>query len=692
MHRMTLLLALDVQAPVLAGDDDLARITEHRLVPLVRRLRAAPELRCALHASTRLLHWMITEQPHHWVDLRELADDGRLELLGGGFYDPVLPAIPEHDAQGQLKLTSSFFRETMGRVPTGAWISGRAWDPALPAVFNRAGFTFTLIDDFHLVDSGLDPEDVHGYFMAERNGFSLALFPIHRELQARVLDADMAQREGLLREFASSHGERTAVLAFDDLRDDDDVERVLSVLETLRDNRHWLKMRRFDEVLESEEPGGLLYLPGRVRPEGLDDAVNAVGWQRFLSQYPEVNHLHKRMLLASYRVQHMRTSVRSGALRLRDDREARRVRDLVERASTQLWRSQANEAYWHGQQLGFYEPEVRRDVLRQILAAERVADRVLQVDRSTFRCRTMDYDCDGHDELVVEAGELGAIIAPRRGGAMIDLDLRDRYLGLGTVMRRHEEPYHLGVTPGDIQLVGDGEPVNYTATSTMPEEVAEHLWVDRQGRHSFTDRFLAPGTSFDAWMRGCFRDVGDFADRPYEIMKQKEGTADGEGAIHLCRNGTVSDGDRDSLIRIEKSLYFSTDQPRLRVAYTLINRYFEPAAAHFGVEINLCLPSGARARFNTVCADGDVEDRVGTPRELHRVAYLEIIDEEADLVICLYPDGPVDVWIMPVETVHRMDGRFVVIHQGIALLLHDDHDLWGAEERRIGMRLELLGI
>jgi len=686
------MICLAIQATVFDDDERLEDLTKQVLRPVIKRLRQASQLKCGMHLSARLMHWLARRHPKQWSDIQQLSRARRLELFGGGFYDPILSAIPEHDAAGQLQLTANFFREQLGDVPAGAWLVGRAWDPALPGLFSRAGIRYTLVDEKNFLAAHLERDELDGYYMVERDGFALGVFPVRDQLQRKLPDGDRAGIVQQLGRFMGRRQERKAVLEFDDLNSREDAQRVIDLLDACQQERHWIKTRTCSEMLDRDDPVGRIYLPSITHPIGLDDTLQGLGWTRFLVQYPEVNNLHKRMLMTSYRVQRMRGGVRDAARRGNGRKELESHRAWLERACTQLWQAQTHVAYWHGEQLGCFDPWIRHQANSNLLTAARLADQVLDNGDSGPVVRSADLDCDGNHELIVKTEAIGAVISPSRGGCLTALDLASRDLALGDVMRRYEEPCHLAISETDLQLVHGGRAMDLSGMPLIPSEEAALLGFDARGRHSFVDHLLDANTTLESWRRGCFRDAGDFAGFPYEVMTHKKKLGDHEHGVLLGRNGTIEEGGRSSLVRIEKSFVFSTAHSRLRASYRLINRYFEPARVWFGTELNLALPGGSSSRYDAVCSAGDVSGAIDHAIELKHVGYLELLDEEADLVICFYMDDPMDLWLTPVETVHRFGGLYHHIHQGVSLMLHDNRDLWGTEEQRIEFKVEFLNL
>lgn len=695
MQTLNLLLGVDVQASPDDGDGRLHQLVDAVLDPLLQRLAGPTAVRCGLHVSGPLLPWMASKAPDTLRALQQAVREERIEPIGGGYFDPILPAIPEHDATGQLRLMGNQLERQLGRKPVGVWLPGRTWSASLTTLLQRAGYGYTLIDESAFLATGIGQDELDGYRITERSGFALSLFPIHAAFQRQLAGLDLRPMADLLRGHLGSRKERTVVLAYDGVAGGERLETLLRLIDVARAQHHWIKTSTFGAFLERTPATGRTYPHSVARPAGLDDSLEGLGWERFLVEYPEVNDLHKRMLMTSYRVHRMRMAAQGRTRGAAAAVDAVRMRKLLERACTLLWSSQNHGVYWHGDRLGLYDAERRLRAMTRLMEVDRLADQALGADPARVQSRSLDYDCDGYPELLLRSGLLGAVLAPQEGGALVSLDLLERDLPLGPVVSRRQEAYHVTSGQNEIQLVDEDEDsVDLVASAESTAELDSVMWFDDHPRLSFLDHFLGPETHLQNWYRGCYMEAGDFVTAPYEIITQQEPTGDDEMSVLLGRSGTVDVGGQQSLVRIEKRFVFSRTLPRLRVEYRLINRYFEPVRTHFGVEINLLLPGGisGRSRFKAVCGEEDLTGDLAEVRELQGVGYLELLDEASDLVVCVYVEEPTDLWTMPVETVNRVDGNLQRVHQGVSLLFHRSTDLWGSEEQSLGLRLEFMSI
>ena len=177
MSRVHLLLLIHAHQPVGNFDHVLEQSYRKSYLPFVEALEHHPGVRVSLHLSGVLLEWLAESHPEYFDRLRKLVERRQLELLGGGFYEPIFPVIPEEDRQRQIRLLSDFLAERFGSRPRGMWLAERVWEPMLPATLARAGIEYTLVDDVHFLAAGLAPDQLYGYYLSEDLGQPLRIIP-----------------------------------------------------------------------------------------------------------------------------------------------------------------------------------------------------------------------------------------------------------------------------------------------------------------------------------------------------------------------------------------------------------------------------------------------------------------------------------------------------------------------------------
>ena len=62
--------------------------------PLVENLYLFPEIKFTLHFSGNLLEWLIENKPEFIQKLKEMTRRNQVEIIGGGYYEPIFSIIP----------------------------------------------------------------------------------------------------------------------------------------------------------------------------------------------------------------------------------------------------------------------------------------------------------------------------------------------------------------------------------------------------------------------------------------------------------------------------------------------------------------------------------------------------------------------------------------------------------------------
>jgi hypothetical protein len=728
-----LVCTLHFHQPTGVGPKALDRAFDEVYDALLDVLEEDPNLRLNLHFTGTILEHALAHHPAFLDRLRALWKEDRVELLGGAFHDPVLPSIPERDALGQLQYTANFYEQHFGRRPHGAWLCLRAWDSALIRTLAGAGIHDTLLDDAQFVVAGLHPDSLQGHYTTERDGHTLNVFPIDHELVQAVHGGGRAGMLSTLEALARRRGpdgQGVEVFAGDGqaLMAEGHLTELLSLL---RSEYLWVKTYPLQTALSMYRSRGRVYLPTSVDPElgewsrpadtvkrrrlfmrqmeamGVKEEAQqfagGVVFDNFLVKYPEVNRLHKRMLRASRRVDQLRTVLRHRQENGRAGAGDAKARAVLEKACSALWRSQNHSAYWHGgdQNEGIYNPIIRQRAARELLQAEASIDRIL-TDRKgdVWLATRADFNADGDEDVQVITPQFAAIVNPADGGGLQELDLRQHSLPLLCSFSPVEEPYHEGVAGNEVALVPDEDSIDTlpalprSAPSVSPS--LQRLVLDSAPRGFFQDHFLAPETTLDAFSRRQFRELGDFANGPFEVVRIEKPEADGHpGTVVLGRSGVVRDLQQMSLLRIEKSYRFEVTRPRLELHHTVKNRSRDSASLWHGLEWTFGVPS-ARPETVQVRAVGEGGERTATlgdaPVDLGVASWLEWTDEAAGLAVVIELDQARRFWWTPVLTVHRRRAGWREVVQGSTLLAHGRMEIWGEEEQAVGLRMDFVSI
>ena len=108
------------------------QVYEQAYLPLLAALERHPGIRLSLHYTGSLLDWLGEAHPDFPQRIKALVEREQVEMVSGGYYEPVLPAIPDADKIAQIRRLTERVQHDFGTHPTGMWIAERVWEPGLP--------------------------------------------------------------------------------------------------------------------------------------------------------------------------------------------------------------------------------------------------------------------------------------------------------------------------------------------------------------------------------------------------------------------------------------------------------------------------------------------------------------------------------------------------------------------------------
>jgi alpha-amylase len=639
--------------------------------------RAGRDLPVTVHCSGGLLESLKARARHTFDLLGRLAAEGRVELLGGGFYEPILALLPDWDKVGQIQALAQFLKSHWGVTPRGMWLAERIWEPQLPRALREAGVEFVLVDDSHFALAGLDPETLGGYYLTEEQGATVAVFPINQRLRYLVPFADPGEslrylegRRGAGAITMVDDGEKFGAWPGTDrlVYGERWLERFFQALR----EAPWLAVSTFSRYIDSHLPAGRVYLPtaaytemgewalppaaaaelaaARHRlgelPEGerLTRLLRGGFFRNFLLKYPEIGDAYWKMLRLSGRVHE------GLAARPRDPRFLA--------ARERLWQGQANDAYWHGVFGGCYLPHLRRAVKSALIGCERRlegAGKPIGIE-----CLRADVDGDGQAEVTVRSRTLGVMLRPARGGSLTELAWMGGEVDVADVLTRRPEPYHRQVAErprpsdsGEVKTI-------HSAPAVKEAGLPALLRYDRFRRASLLDGLFPPAAGREpldplepwdaAWVA-----IGE---RP---LDHEVKTSPREVAVlcYLLRP-------EGQPMALQKSLVVAADDPAVVAGYRLRWEGGEPLDARWAVQCNLTLSAGdAPGRYFRVAG----RPSLGSRGRLEGAHGLAMVDEWLGGEVALSFSAPAEVAWAPVETVSLSESGFERIYQGSALLM-----------------------
>jgi alpha-amylase len=661
--------------------------------PFVRALYAHPRIRLSLHFSGILLEWLEKRHPEYFQQLRELAARGQIELVGGGYYEPILPVIPDPDKIAQLRKLADYLYQHFGAEPRGAWIAERVWEPTLPRPLAQAGVKYVVLDDTHFLAAGLEAWQLHGSFMTEEDGHPLLLVPSEKSLRYTIPFQEPAETLRVLREGINQHDslftmgddcEKFGVWpgTYDHVYKNGWLERFFKALEGSQD---WLETTTVADYLNSHPPVGRIYLPTASYAEMMEWSLPPAAsvdfkacleesehipngkryqrflrgglWRNFLAKYTESNRLQKQVLAVSHRLHKLSSTVESGT-----EKAA-----LLAEAHTHLLAAQCNDPYWHGVFGGLYAPHLRSALLRHLIQAEFQLDCVEGRGISTKpEIVTTDFDLDGRDEILIRQSISGMTLHPADGATVSSLRYQPSNVELVNSLMRRPEPYHELVRKqvSSRQAPREGPASIHDMVLSKESHLDALLRYDRYARHTFRSYLFSSAKSWKDFEFLRLDENESLARGAWEATPVK---APGTGfefhsATDVCFNGCVMRV--DAVKTLTSKVSGSTWQIECRSSLDTDRSC--PTGMALGLELvlNLLAP--------------DAHDRYFLAKDVHRPlefrgeidsAKLTVVDEWQRVQITLDTRPQASWWIVPIETISQSELGFERVYQGSAILV-----------------------
>ncbi len=606
------------------------QVYQEAYLPMIEALERHPNVRLSLHYTGSLLDWMEEAQPTCLQRIALLVQRGQVEIVSGGYYEPILPSIPDKDKLAQIRRLTERVQRDFGIRASGMWIAERVWEPGLPQFLRAAEIEWTILDDIHFKNVGLEDHDLYGYYATEDQSSIVKVFATSKSLRYTIPWRPVTETIDNLRALATPAGRRIVVMG-------DDGEKFGSWPETgpycwgsegrpgwieefftaLEQNADWLHTTPLGAYARDYPALGRIYLPTssyiemtewalppqksfifgkllhQLEEQKRGDILQFMRggfWRNFLVRYHEINNQHKKMLRVHKKVYDAGATPETGVV--------------------QLWKAQANDTYWHGLFGGIYMGHVRSAIYHHLIKAENAADSA-RFGAGHWQCyEYTDFDRDSQDELIVESDQQNLYLDPRRGGSLFEWDMRRSMHNLLSVMTRHQESYHETLRQyeqerrqreaASAQHSSSAQPRNQESTEpasphssvrTKEPDLDRRLVIDQYRRNSLVDHFFAPNVTLNHFAHGRYDEQGSFVELPYEAEVQQDASGI---TITMTRVGQVKrPGALEPLpVQVEKKLYVPIGEERLITSYTILNKGQSRLQTRFASEWNVHLLGG----------------------------------------------------------------------------------------------------
>jgi 4-alpha-glucanotransferase len=590
--KFNFLMAIHFHQPVDNFGFVFEEISDKCYEPFLYAIQDFPSIKFNLHYSGGLLEWFRDNRPNVMEIIKSLAENQQVEIIGGGFYEPILSAVCPGDALGQIDMMKGFIKSNFNVDSEGAWLAERIWEPHLPELLARSKIKYTIIDDQHLIYAGCDQNQLYGHYITEHNSNTIGIIPSDKFLRYAIPFKPPQDTIDYFNQIIKVHGKNTVCYGDDgekfgawpdtykDVYEKGWLKKFLQILEK---NASWVKTWRISDYLKENPSNGLIYIPNVSYEEmnewslpfeageALVDLKQYLKtnnllrkyniflrtgiWKNFLIKYPEINHIHKKVMMVSKRL----SEIQERLAAMEDSDNKKTSGEQLTRAKRELYKAECNCVYWHGVFGGLYFYHLRAALYKHIIEAENIIDELDKKPAPRIEINELDFDCDGEQEFIVNTAKNTIIIDKAEGAAVTEWSLKTKPLNIANTLSRRKELYH--------------------------KNIKEKLYYDNYRRSLFLDHFFKENITLKALQKSQYIECGDFLNVPY----YREAT-ESVDSVQLYREGMV-DGQE---IMLRKVFSFGKEKETIRVSYSIQNLSSRQAKLFFGPELNFSITNDDR--------------------------------------------------------------------------------------------------
>ena len=534
-------------------------VYEKSYKPLIDNLFKFAEIKFTLHFSGNLLEWFLNHKPEFIKKIKIMVKRGQIEIIGGGYYEPIFAIIPYRDKIAQIKMLSDLIKKEFGLEIKGAWLSERVWEPNYPSFLNDAGLKYVIVDDNHFRSTGITEKEILYSYITEDEGKTLRIFPINEELRYLAPWKPTYMSIESLKNLADEKGDRCVLFMSDAEKmgvwgtthqicyiqgheeGDEGKPFIPAFFEQVIKNK-WIKSITLSEYMDTYPAKSLIYLPTasydkmeewvlptkerkvfeeirkelKENPNKRDEYLFLKGgfWRHYLVKYPESNNMHKKMLYVREKLIQIEKLV--GKLESEESRSEAQTK--IAEAWKEIYKSQCNDCYWHGLFGGVYLQFLRFSVYSHLINAEKIIDKLnaeFHSNKNKFiSIIPIDFNKDSRMDVIIESDSVNLYVNPSDGGTIFELDYKPKSYNLLNTLSRWPEAYHDNEDNDEVEIM-----------------------VDRYKRNMFRLRFFHKDASLKLLEADQYKEYGSFIDGEFNVIRSEK---DGASAVvELEMIGTV---------------------------------------------------------------------------------------------------------------------------------------------------------
>ena len=493
-ERLNLILGSHAHVPSGAAEREFDFVCENKIRPFVTVLYRNPHIQAVLHYSGVLLYRIERTHPEIFLLIEDMVTRKQIEILGGGFYEPMLPLIPLQDRIGQIELLTTYLRKHFGKRPLGCWIPAFAWEQHLVSALVANDMSYTFLSQEQFAHAGLCAGELFLPCISEDQGKLVTVFPVSLKSSAALAENSLSQVFIELRsKIEDTDGQDRIIAVFP--------EKPASSAQEAPEmawNRFFEELSLSKNIVETILPSKILRGRGIFKKASFPNSSAIYGEngenfspRRFLIDSCEANGIYSKMIFTNILIN-----------QLKGDKSRK------QNAKEELWKAQDSHLFTPGD--GYLRHELRKAAYSSLLRAERLSREMGNFISSLIQ---HDFDLDGGKEYLFQDARINCYIQ-QQGAGIFELDYLPKdwnYMDCGSA----------------LSAVSNGKAVYTRRTAFADAIVPPETGLDvlqyglpQGSRLCFNEQFEE--ISQDRKGKSCFKLPADGIDTPFTFIEMQK--------------------------------------------------------------------------------------------------------------------------------------------------------------------------
>jgi hypothetical protein len=406
--KVSVVLGFNAHIPVGASDTLFEKIYTERLKPFFKTIYQFPQIPIALHFSGTLIHKVDRIYGELSSLISKMIERKQIELIGGGFYEPMMPLLSHQDRIGQIELLTTYLRKSFNKRVCGSYIPDIAWEQSMTSALNSVGMLYTFLDEKRFIDAGLTINEYKLPCIHEDKGKTIAIFPVFSSIKKEL-------------------EEKKTTEVFEKLLERSNIQNDCNYIYTIFPNFFRIAEKEnapaedclnyfFETVSQHKDiswtsPGKAVKISEPLHKVYFSDTE----CKKYLIEYPEAGLIYAKMIWTKSLID-----------QLKGDKERKHS------AQEELWKSQGYSLFCYDNQYetcfnqencmerfaGIFNTRLRSASYSSMLLAERTTR-----EKGDWKASLVsdDFDLDGKNEYLFQGELMNCFVRPR-GATLFELD------------------------------------------------------------------------------------------------------------------------------------------------------------------------------------------------------------------------------------------------------------------------------